>query len=366
MSSKSINYNSALGFFTRHLLAWNQSDNQRTMPWKGLRDPYRIWLSEIILQQTRVEQGLPYYERFISTYPTVEHLAAAPEAAVFKLWEGLGYYSRCRNLLATARFISNDCGGKFPASYDELLRLPGVGPYTAAAIASFAWNLPHAVLDGNVFRVLARYFGQAMPIDSTEGKRWFAEQAQLLLPEQQAGEYNQAIMDLGAVVCTPKNPACESCPLANRCVAFQQQSTALFPVKSPARPKQERWMHYLLVEYRKQVLVRLRDQKDIWQGLTELVPLAVNRDLPKSANALQRLLQKELNGLPFTLLTVSPLQQQVLSHRVVKSRIVRIRVGKLPVSWQSEYRKQPLEQLNDLAFPRILTRFLADNHDLQR
>jgi A/G-specific adenine glycosylase len=185
------------------------------MPWKGEKNPYRIWLSEIILQQTRVQQGLEYYKRFITTYPTIQDLAAAPEADVFKLWEGLGYYRRCKNMLAAAREIVEEMQGEFPMEFEKIQSLKGVGPYTSAAIASFAFNLPHAVLDGNVYRVLARFFGIDQSIDSAAGKKYFALLANELLDKKEPGLYNQAIMDFGAVVCKPL-PDCNVCPLQSR------------------------------------------------------------------------------------------------------------------------------------------------------
>src|SRR3954468_1692506 len=189
--------------FPTALLRWNAESNSRAMPWKGEKNPYRIWLSEIILQQTRVEQGLKYYEKFISNFPDIHALAEAPSEKVFKLWEGLGYYSRCRNLIHSAKFIADHLNGKFPDNFQSILELKGIGNYTAAAIASFAYNLPHAVLDGNVYRVLSRIFEIDTPIDSVYGKKVFATLASELLPAKHAGEYNQAIMDFGAVVCKP-------------------------------------------------------------------------------------------------------------------------------------------------------------------
>ena len=193
-------------YFSKRLLHWNKIQNKRAMPWKGEKDPYKIWLSEIILQQTRVEQGWNYYNRFVSTFPNIKKLAAAPEEKVFKLWEGLGYYTRCKNLIATAKFIAKEKQGEFPNAYNEILDLKGVGPYTAAAIASFAFNLPHAVVDGNVFRVLARFFGIETATDSTTGKKLFSGLAEELLDKKLPGIYNQAIMDFGAMICKPKNP----------------------------------------------------------------------------------------------------------------------------------------------------------------
>ncbi len=195
-----------LSKFPALLMRWNRLQNTRQMPWKGEKDPYKIWLSEIILQQTRVEQGLKYYEKFVSNFPEVHKLAAAKDEKVYKLWEGLGYYTRCRNLIESARFISKNLNGKFPSTFDNILALKGVGHYTASAIASFAYNLPHAVVDGNVFRVLSRFFGIKTPIDSTKGKKLFTQLAIELLDKKKPGIYNQGLMDFGAVICKPQVP----------------------------------------------------------------------------------------------------------------------------------------------------------------
>ena len=221
------------------------------MPWKGEKDPYKIWLSEIILQQTRVEQGLAYYTNFIKTFPTVHQLAKAPDEKVFKLWEGLGYYSRCRNLLATARFISKELKGKFPDNYESIKALKGIGPYTAAAISSFAYNLPHAVVDGNVFRVLARVFGISKSIDSTEGKKQFTVLAEELLDKNHPGLYNQAIMDFGAVICKPAAPLCDTCVFKKECYAFRHNKVNALPVKEKKINIKKRWFYYLVLEYSK-------------------------------------------------------------------------------------------------------------------
>mgnify|MGYP003339694825 CR=1 FL=1 len=208
--------------FTKQLIKWNRFKNKREMPWKFEKNPYKIWLSEIILQQTRVEQGMSYYLNFIRAYPTVHDLANAEDEAVMKLWEGLGYYSRCRNLLATARFISHNKKGNFPNSYEELVKLKGVGPYTAAAIASFAFQLPYAVVDGNVIRVLSRFFGIDKQANTNEGKKIFQQLAQEVLDKKNPGIYNQAIMDFGATVCKPAQPLCDECVMQNYCSAYQK------------------------------------------------------------------------------------------------------------------------------------------------
>src|SRR5579875_533215 len=226
--------------FVKGLLRWNETGNQRPMPWKGEKNPYKIWLSEIMLQQTRVEQGVHYYQRFVDAFPTVQHLAHAPEQQVFKLWEGLGYYSRCKNLIATAQYITQNLNGVFPNTYEALLNLRGIGPYTAAAIGSFAYNLPYAVLDGNVFRVLSRIFDIETPIDTTEGKKLFAALAQQLLPKHKACTYNQAIMDFGATVCKPV-PECAHCFFNQQCAAYLHNKQLLLPVKSKQLQVKERW-----------------------------------------------------------------------------------------------------------------------------
>jgi A/G-specific adenine glycosylase len=256
-------------FFTRNLLKWHFEENDRQLPWKNEKDPYKIWLSEIILQQTRAEQGLPYYQRFIEQYPDVHLLAGAPEAEVFRLWQGLGYYNRCRNLIAAAQTLSRDYKGKFPHHYEAILALKGVGNYTAAAIASFAFGLPYAVLDGNVYRVLARYFGIDTETDSTAGKKEFQELAQELLDQQQPAAFNQAIMDFGASVCKPKAPECNTCILAPECVAYKRDMVQLLPVKGKKIKVTERYFHYFVLQVGDEVYIRERTAKDIWQNLFE-------------------------------------------------------------------------------------------------
>src|SRR5476651_1274966 len=216
--------------FTESLAHW-YTQNRRDLPWRNTTDPYTIWLSEIILQQTRVEQGMPYYYRFAEKYPTVGHFAAAHEDDILKLWQGLGYYSRGRNMLKTAQLVQQQYNGEFPKTYDELIKLKGVGEYTAAAISSFSSNEAKAVVDGNVYRVLARYFGIDEPINSTQGKKTFQAIADDLLNKQQPGQHNQAMMEFGAMLCKPKNPACGICPVRTGCHAFLNNAVTALPVK---------------------------------------------------------------------------------------------------------------------------------------
>lgn len=253
-------------FLTTALLAWYER-HHRDLPWRHTRDPYAIWLSEVILQQTRVAQGLPYYETFLAAYPTVQQLAAAPEAEVLRYWQGLGYYSRARNMHHTAQQVVNEHDGHFPGTYAGLLQLRGVGPYTAAAIASFAFDEAVAVLDGNVYRVLARVFGLHSDIAAPSSRKEFQALADQHIPATTPADFNQAIMEFGAVQCTPAKPDCLFCPLQNQCWAFQHGQVALLPVKTKAKAGRTRYFHYFVLRHGEQTYLRERREKDIWQGL---------------------------------------------------------------------------------------------------
>lgn len=254
--------------FAHHIIHW-YTKNSRDLPWRNTQNPYFIWLSEIILQQTRVNQGLPYYNKFIETYPTVEMLATAEEREVLKLWEGLGYYSRARNLHASAKSIANSLQGKFPTCFKSLLELKGVGQYTAAAIASFSYDERVAVVDGNVMRVLSRVFGIKEDISSGEGVKAFRELANSLLPESNSSTYNQGIMEFGAIHCTPHNPNCQNCPVQFLCYAFEKKVQNALPVKLKKITKKERFFNYYIFRYQDSILMKERQEKDIWKGLFE-------------------------------------------------------------------------------------------------
>jgi A/G-specific adenine glycosylase len=265
--------------FVSSILHW-YAKNKRDLPWRNTKDPYLIWLSEVILQQTRIEQGTPYYHAFADRYPNLRDLAQASEQEVLNLWQGLGYYSRGRNLHAAAKRIVEQHNGVFPKTYDEIRALPGIGDYTAAAISSFAYNGPYAVLDGNVFRLLSRYFNISDEIDSPEGKKQFKELADSLLFEQDPGTYNHAIMDFGSVVCRPKKPNCEICPLSDTCLGLKEQTHLDLPMKRPKRKKKERHFYFFLIEDDQgNVLVQKRSSKDIWQGLTHPPLLEYNHNV---------------------------------------------------------------------------------------
>jgi len=307
--------------FTRLLMYWHRTLNRREMPWKGERDPYRVWLSEVILQQTRVEQGRAYYERFLAAFPTLSDLAAAPDDEVFKAWEGLGYYSRCRNLLSTARFIMETLGGSFPTTHEGILALRGVGPYTAAAIASFAFGLPHAVVDGNVIRVLARYDGIREAVDRPEVRRNLTARAQDLLDRSDPAGFNQAIMDFGATVCRPRSPACGACPLSEYCQARAAGQVDSIPAKAPKPGRKVRWLHYIHAEHGEHTLVRERTGKDIWRHLNEFWLVETPSPLSDAELAALPLLHNlPTAGLP----QLSEAFRQQLTHQEIRGRFVRV------------------------------------------
>ncbi|WP_341906711.1 A/G-specific adenine glycosylase [Fluviicola taffensis] len=252
--------------------------NARELPWRNTKNPYFIWLSEVILQQTRVDQGMNYYLKFIENYPTLNQLADADEEAILKLWQGLGYYSRARNLHKTAQQVRDEFNGAFPKTYHEIIQLKGIGPYTAAAISSFAFDLPHAVVDGNVYRILSRYYGIDEPIDTGKGKKLFQELADSLIPEAEPALFNQAIMEFGAIQCTPNNPDCESCVLNQSCIsAFNSDLIKMLPVKKGKIKVRKRYFHYLHIEKGLEIALDQRTGKDVWEKLYEF-PLIERED----------------------------------------------------------------------------------------
>ena len=336
--------------------------SDRPLPWKGEKDPYLIWLSEIILQQTRVEQGLPYFERFRRRFPTVADLAAASEDEVMKLWEGLGYYSRARNLHFTAQCIAGERGGHFPETYADLLALKGVGPYTAAAIASFAYDLPYAVVDGNVFRVLSRFFGIAEPIDTTAGKKLFHEVAQQALDVDQPGRYNQAIMDFGATQCTPQSPSCSSCPFQGHCQAFIREEVGRLPVKEKKIERRRRFFHFLILEHEEAVLIRKRTGRDIWRNLYEF-PLIETAEALLSERQIRDheiWRQFELDGAAVQVEQVSPPFRQALTHQLITATFWEVRLPQAVRFPKEHYLCVQREKLRAFAFPKIIDWYLRD------
>jgi A/G-specific adenine glycosylase len=345
--------------FQQKLLKWHFQENKRVLPWKGETQVYKIWLSEIILQQTRTEQGWKYYERFLERFPSVQDLADASLDAVYKLWEGLGYYNRCRNLHATAQTIVTQYNGVFPADYESLLRLKGIGPYTAAAIASFAFQLPYAVVDGNVYRVLSRYFGIETPIDTASGKHQFQSLAQECLNVLEPAAYNQAIMDFGATVCKPDAPLCATCPLQKKCLAFKEKSVTHYPVKSKKVQQKDRWFTFYFLSWKGRYAVRKREQKDVWRSLYEFPSIEWKSEKewersPKSKTSAKLSDWLQIDKIDNVL---SP-KVQKLSHQTIHAFAVIATVSSPIHQLKTEWEWKTKAELKAFPFPRILQDFM--------
>lgn len=343
-------------FFRVQLAHWHDTQNFRSFPWKQEKDPYKIWLSEIILQQTRSEQGLPYYLNFVTAYPTVTDLADAEDEVVFRMWQGLGYYNRCKNLLFTARVIRDSYGGVFPEDYDTILKLKGIGTYTAAAIASFAYNAPYAVLDGNVFRVLARYEGISTAIDSTEGKKVFSDLAARFLDEKRPALYNQAIMDLGATVCTPQKPDCMYCTLQQQCAAYRQNTQALLPVKSKKIQIKHRTFLFFVCSYQDTIYIQKRGEGDIWQNLYEFYRIE-ETDGQEAFREFGTLFDPYLNTAPVAVADI----QQKLTHQHIRSVFYEAELNAIP-AFLEKASFVPVEKLKNFAFPKTIISFLDNKY----
>ncbi|GIV31751.1 MAG: A/G-specific adenine glycosylase [Saprospiraceae bacterium] len=325
------------------------------MPWKGARDPYLIWLSEVILQQTRVEQGWAYFERMRERWPRVQDLASATEEEVLKMWEGLGYYSRARNLHATARAVVDAYGGAFPPSYEALVKLKGIGPYTAAAIASFAWNMPHAVVDGNVIRILARVFGTSTPMDTTEGKRTFHQLADQLLDPAKPAAFNQAMMDLGALVCRPLEPLCGQCPLSAFCFSKKHNCAREFPRKSRKPKRRQRHFVYLEIHARNGLYIKRRSGKDIWKHLYEL-PLIETHKPVKTSRHLQTTNEwKRWFGNAKPALRLSTPITHELTHQRIVARFGEVRLNEdFCLHTDEDWILVEKNELAQYPFPRLI------------
>jgi len=342
--------------FSSHIISWYRA-NPRELPWRGIDDPYKIWLSEIILQQTRVAQGLPYYYAFSETYPTVKDLAIAPDSEVLRLWQGLGYYSRARNLHSCAKYIWHELGGKFPDNYQDLLKLKGVGTYTAAAISSFAYGEVKAVVDGNVFRVLARFFGIETDIASGKAKKQFEALGDQLIPQSNPGEFNQAMMDFGSRLCVPKNPECEICPLKSTCFAFQKGMVKDLPVKINKTKVKERNLHYLVIQCGQDYVWNQRKAGDIWEGLHDF-PLEEDR----GENSPQLTLPTSEKPQP-----LSKNYRHILSHQKLNASFSKLDIPteKYPElsQWCEDggYMLVAENEIEFLAKPKLIVNFLNDH-----
>lgn len=345
-----------MDYFSKRLIGWYE-ENKRDLPWRNTKNPYLIWISEIILQQTRVAQGYDYYQRFVQRFPDVFALAQAEEDEVLKYWQGLGYYSRARNLHAAARSMA--AAGGFPTTYEGVLALKGVGEYTAAAICSFAYDQPYAVVDGNVYRVLSRWLGIDTPIDSTEGKKQFAAAANELLDRNRPALYNQAIMDFGALQCTPASPQCLWCPLADGCVALQKGRVASLPVKQHKAKVTARFFNYIYVRMGAYTFIHKRTGNDIWKNLYELPLIETDREWSEEAFYASPEFRALLaEGEEPVLRLVQKGVKHVLSHRVIYANFYEVT---LPADARSfaNYQKIRMEDLHKFAVSRLVNQFFS-------
>ena len=343
-------------YFSNELIAW-YLQNKRDLPWRNTTNPYHIWLSEIMLQQTRVLQGLPYYLKFIEAYPNVEDLANATEDEVLKLWQGLGYYSRARNLHATAKMVANEMNGVFPNNYKDLLNLKGVGDYTASAIASISFNRPEAVVDGNVYRVLSRFFGISTPINSTTGQKEFKKIAQHLIDKKQPGTFNQAIMEFGARYCVPQNPDCENCIFNDSCVAFQQKKVSELPVIVKAKPVKKRYFNYLVfLSENEHTILQQRTGKGIWHKLyefplietSEKINLSKLKKLPQFHN-----FSETINVKSISLFNENPVVHK-LSHQHLSTLFWIVETS------ETTENAIPISEVKNYAVPVLIENFVSE------
>jgi A/G-specific adenine glycosylase len=334
------------------LLTW-YDQNSRTLPWRGSRDPYIVWVSEIIFQQTRIDQGTGYFLRFTGRYPTLVSLALAHEDEVLRLWQGLGYYSRARNMLHTAHYLLENHEGRFPEDFRSIMGLKGIGDYTASCIASICFGQPHAAVDGNVYRVLSRLFADTMPIDSQAGKHHFKRLAQELISQDRPGDFNEAMMDLGAMVCKPRSPSCSICPVSSYCKANEQNSQVQFPVKSPSRKRSKLIINYLFINPSDHIVVQKRKGNGIWKGLYELPMIA--GELEPENIAAESL---ELYGLKVDTPIEIRRVKHFLSHVDLDIRFYKARLKTANIKDKGTFLLIPVSSIAQYPFPKPLVDFL--------
>ncbi len=342
--------------FNRLLYRWYNL-NKRELPWRATRNPYLIWVSEIILQQTRVAQGLPFYIQFTNRFPDIPSLALASEDEVLKTWEGLGYYARARNMHKSAQKIMGDYQGKFPEQYDAIRALPGVGDYTAAAVGSIAFNLPVAAVDGNVARVISRYLGIQQPVDQPAGLKQIREAAVALLGKNDPGLHNQAMMELGALVCTPNLPSCQICPVYETCAAAATNTADKLPVKSKKLQKRERWFTYIVVETPHELLLEKRGAKDIWKGLYQFSLIESANMLSDTEILNHPLVVEWTHGLTAAVIQLSEPILHLLTHQRITARFLHLKISHLPSNIGSGIRANKSE-LFTFAFPVLIKNYL--------
>ncbi|MGB3947066.1 MAG: A/G-specific adenine glycosylase [Bacteroidia bacterium] len=348
--------------FSKKIIDWYQK-NKRDLPWRNTKDAYLIWLSEIILQQTRVDQGMAYYNRFAAAFPTVNDLANSDTEKVMKLWQGLGYYSRARNLHSTAITIAENYKGKFPNDYNQILSLKGIGEYTAAAIASFAFDKPHAVVDGNVYRVLARVFGIETPIDSTLGKKEFNALANELLDKKNPALHNQSIMEFGAIQCKPVSPACDSCVLNSMCFAYSKKVVSELPIKAKKTKVRNRYFNYIVMHDKQSVLIKKRTEKDVWINLYDFPLIETSIELTEEQFLKSNDWKQFSESFPkYTIHSVSSNYKHVLSHQNIYARFWNLSCLKLPEKKSvAGYIVVQKSNLQEYPVSRLIEKYLQQN-----
>jgi A/G-specific adenine glycosylase len=344
--------------FIQEVIAWYQQ-NKRDLPWRHTTDPYTIWLSEIILQQTRVEQGMPYFFRFIENYPTVADFASASEEEILRHWQGLGYYSRGRNMHKTANVVMEEFAGYFPGKYEELIKLKGVGEYTAAAISSFTANEPRAVVDGNVFRLLSRYFGVYEAVNTSKGKKVFTDLANEVIDKQQPGLSNQAIMEFGSLVCRPKNPDCFNCPLIRGCLAYETGTITKLPVKRGTQKIRTRYFNYLIVIKDDKILMSRRGPNDIWQNLHDF-PLIETEEFTPAADIISGETFRSMFGDKCTVTKVEGPVKHILTHQRIFAQFIFIEGFEHRSALKTGRFYVAENELEKLAQPKLIFAFLKN------
>lgn len=337
------------------ILNWYQK-NARNLPWRATNDPYKIWLSEIILQQTQIIQGLNYYDKFIENFSTINSLADANEDHILKLWQGLGYYSRARNLHKTAKIVKNQFNGKFPADYNELLKLPGIGDYTAAAIASFAFELPYPALDGNVFRFISRLYDIHLPIDDSKNRKVFVDILNELMREQSPRLFNNAMMEMGATVCKPQNPLCNDCPVQTFCEAYKNETISELPVKLKKVKVTQRHLNFFFIEYKNGFYLEQREGKGIWQNLFQL-PL-IETKIPADTNLLKPLITKLLKADKTFDIKLEQKMKHQLTHQSLEAQFWSVRLKVKPVFTNKKIVYTNLSDYKNFAVPKLIENYL--------
>ena len=348
-----------MNFFNSTIHSW-YSLYKRDLPWRNTHNPYLIWLSEIILQQTRIDQGLAYYNRFALEFPTISDLAAASEDQILKLWQGLGYYSRARNLHFTAKYIQHNYNGVFPKDYNSILSLKGIGEYTAAAIASISFNLEHPAVDGNVYRVLSRFYGISNPIDTVAGKKVFYNLAQKLIIGTSPGMHNQALMEFGALQCTPKSPDCSQCPLHERCYAYSKQKIGELPVKQNTTKQRDRYFTYIVLSFKNSTYLRKRVKNDIWMNLFEFPLIETENKVEIEKLTLDPEFHRIIPMVNQAVIeSVSDWKIHILSHQRIHYRFIRVKLDD-EIHTPSNLIRVNNEDIFNFAVPKLLETYLIE------